>query len=159
MVHPNVQHNQVEPPKKCFTDFFLPTSPMYLGQRVKKFKHVSAEITVFGDDKSSALARPLLSTLQKKQNQLTSHEMKSDGWVPRNCPLLSRDPQTKPVPWRLAWLRSWSINFAYGAIQCLRRQNLVLIWPPTYLDVDNLYFKRRQKRALLEPPTYLLLST
>ena len=98
-VHPNVQHNQVEPPKNCFTEFFflLPTSPMYLGQRVKRFKHVSAEITVFGDDKSSALARPLLSTLQKKQNQLTSHEMKSDGWVPRNCPLLSRDPQTRPV--------------------------------------------------------------
>ena len=23
LVHPNVQHNQVEPPKKCFTDFFF----------------------------------------------------------------------------------------------------------------------------------------
>ena len=53
---------------------------MYLGQRVKKFKHVSAEITVFGYDKSSALARPLLSTLQKKQNQLTYLENKKN-WL------------------------------------------------------------------------------
>ena len=51
-----------------------------------------------------------------------------------------------------------TILLVQGAIQCLCRQNLVLFWPPTYLDVDNLNPKRRQKWALLASPTNLLLS-
>ena len=40
-------------------------------------------------------------------------------------------------------------------IQCLRWQNLVLFWPPTYLDVDNIYPERRQKRVSTFGTTYL----
>ena len=46
-------------------------------------------------------------------------------------------------------------NVHLGVIQCLRRQNLVHFWPPTYLNVDNPYPKRRQNWALFGPTTCL----